>query len=172
MKLLLTMLLSTAVASVMQGTAWAVPDSHPGKQFYLSVQPEEVADVIPVREEAKNGEAIVVIGRIGGRKNPWVKGACAFSLVDCALTPCNEMPGENCPTPWDYCCSPNLAKSSLLVMFVDDGDKVIRKDARELLGVKELDTVMIQGSAKRDKAGNVMLMAKRLYIPVDKEATQ
>ena len=49
-------------------------------------------------------------------------------------------------------------------MVYDDDGKVVKKDARELLGVKELDTVVIQGKAKRDKAGNVTILASKLYV--------
>jgi hypothetical protein len=39
--------------------------------------------------------------------------------------------------------------------------------------VKELDTVYIQGTAKRDKAGNVTLQAVKLFVaPDEKEETE
>jgi hypothetical protein len=66
-----------------------------------------------------------------------------------------------------------LGKATALVMFVDDTDKVVKQDARELLGVKELDTVYLVGKAKRDKAGNVTVMAAKLFVePQEKEATK
>jgi hypothetical protein len=78
-----------------------------------------------------------------------VKDTAAFSIVDRSLTPCNELPGDTCKTPWDYCCEVGLPKSTLLIMLYDVDGKLVKKDARTLLGVKELDTVVIEGKSKR-----------------------
>ena len=51
-----------------------------------------------------------------------------------------------------------------LVKFVDDEGQPIATDARELLGVKELQTVVIQGQAKKDDDGNVTILASAIYI--------
>ena len=40
----------------------------------------------------------------------------------------------------------------------------VRKIVIEQLGVKEEETVVVQGIAKRDEAGNVALMASGIYI--------
>jgi hypothetical protein len=36
-------------------------------------------------------------------------------------------------------------------------------DARELLGVKELQTVVVKGKAKRDEQGNLTVLASGVY---------
>src|SRR3990172_9060539 len=172
MKSMATILFSMAVCFVIGKVAWAVPESHPGKQFLLTEEPEEAADIIPLRKEVENGQEVVVAGRIGGRKNPWIKDAAAFMLVDRSLTPCNEGRDSNCPTPWDYCCSANLARSMVLVMIIDDQGKLVRKDARELLGLRELDRVVVQGWARRDKSGNLSILASRIYVNQDETATR
>jgi hypothetical protein len=137
-------------------------------KFLLEEEPEDPTDVIAFRKAAKDQNEAVVVGRIGGRKTPWVKNAAAFSIVDRSLKPCNEIEGDNCPAPWDYCCENNLPKATVLVMLVDDAGKLVREDARKLLGVKELQTVVVQGKAKRDKAGNVTLMASKIFVRSDK----
>ena len=142
------------------------------KNYLLEEEPKDAAEVIATRKDSKDQQDIVVVGRIGGRVNPWVKGMAAFSVVDRSLTPCNEIEGDTCKTPWDYCCEPNLSKATLLVMVTDKNSKVVRKDARELLGVKELDSVTLVGKVKRDKAGNVSILASKLYVaqPDDEDA--
>ena len=137
-------------------------------KFLLKEEPDKPADVIAFRKAAEDKKDAVVIGRIGGRTNPWVKNAAAFSIVDRSLKPCNEREGDSCPKPWDYCCESDLPKATVLVMMVDDNGKVVREDARKLLGVKELQTVVVQGKAKRDKAGNVTVLASKVYIRSDK----
>ena len=70
-----------------------------GSKYLLSSEPDDSMDVIKVREEAKDDENIVIVGRIGGSENPWVEGRAAFSIVDPSLKPCED----GCPKPWDYC---------------------------------------------------------------------
>jgi len=141
------------------------------KRYLIEEEPEGAADVIAVRKNAKDQQDVLIVGRIGGKKNPWIRGVAAFPIVDRSLQSCDEK-GHNCPNPWDYCCSTNLPKSMVLVMFVDDQGVVVKKDARELLGVKELDTVVVQGKARRDKAGNVVIVASKLHVLTGQEVTR
>jgi hypothetical protein len=158
-----------AAAFVMLATNFAIVAAPaPQSKYLLKEEPEEPADVIAFRKEAKDKKDAVVIGRIGGRSNPWVKNAAAFSIVDRSLKPCNEREGDSCTKPWDYCCESDLPKATVLVMMVDENGKVVREDARKLLSVKELQTVVVQGKAKRDKAGNVTVLASKLYVRSDK----
>ena len=147
--------------------------AHDGDTYKLEEQPKDASDVIALRKEAKNQQDVVVVGRIGGRPNPWIKGTAAFSIVDRSLMPCNEIEGDTCKTPWDYCCESDLPKATVLVMFVDENGKIVKQDARELLGVKELDTLTIVGKVKRDDVGNVTVMASKVFVPMpEKETTQ
>jgi hypothetical protein len=136
----------------------------------LKKEPKGAVDVLALRKAAKDKAPVVVVGRIGGRVNPWVKQTAVFPIVDRSLKPCNEIPGDACKTPWDYCCEADLPKATVLVMFVDEKGKVIKKDPRELFRVKELQTVVVQGTAKRDKAGNVTVLASGIHIRDDKKA--
>ncbi|MDB5337963.1 MAG: hypothetical protein JWN70_3582, partial [Planctomycetaceae bacterium] len=68
-------------------------------------------------------------------------------------------------TPWDYCCDTDqLPKSKATVKFVDAQGKTLTTDARQLLGIKELQTVVVKGQAKRDEAGNLTVIASSLFI--------
>jgi hypothetical protein len=148
----------------------AAADGEAEKGYLLKEEPKDAKEVKQVKEKAKNGDEVIIVGRIGGRRNPWVKGAAAFSIVDTSLKSCDQIPGDNCPTPWDYCCEADINKSAVFVTFVDDQGKIIKKDARQLLKVKELQTVVIQGKVKRDKTDNVSILASKLYVRNDKRA--
>lgn len=74
-----------------------------GSKFLLTSEPADAVDVIKVREEAKDGDDVVILGRIGGSENPWVEGRAAFSIVDPSLKSCKECGSDDCPKPWDYC---------------------------------------------------------------------
>ena len=147
-----------------QSLAAEGPPKTVDKKFLLEKAPTRAAEVAATRKDAKDGQEVVVVGRVGGRKSPWVKNAAAFSIVDRSLKACSERPGDTCPTPWDFCCEADLPKSTLLVLVQDADGKLIKKDARELLGLKELDTVFVQGKAKRDKTGNVTLVADKFFV--------
>src|SRR5262245_7488086 len=125
--------LAVVAASFNAGRAVAAE----GDAYKLAEAPENAVDVAAARNEAKDQQDVVVVGRIGGRTNPWIKGAAAFSIVDRSLRPCNEIEGDTCKTPWDYCCEADLPKSTVFVTFVDGDGKTVKQDARQLLGVKE-----------------------------------
>jgi len=133
-------------------------------QFLLAAEPAEARDVREVRDSADDGQPVVVVGRIGGEASPWVDGLAAFSIVDASLTPCNEREGDNCPYPWDYCCEADLAEARTAVRVVDEEGKIVQTSAKDLLGVEELQTVVVEGTAKRDEAGNVTVLATGIYV--------
>lgn len=140
--------------------------SPPKTDLVLVEQPADAKPVGDVRESAEEGFEVSILGRIGGSPNPWVDGRAAFTIVDPKLEPCK--PEEGCPTPWDYCCSTDLLpKNQALIKFVDAAGDTVEQDARQLLGVKELQTVVIKGKAKRDEAGNLTVLADGLFVVPD-----
>ena len=137
--------------------------------YLLASEPDGGLDVIAARESAKDEESIVVVGRIGGGLNPWIESRAAFQIVDASLLACSdETPdGEtcSCPTPWDYCCETDkLPNAMALVRFEDKQGKVVMADARRLFGVKELQTVVVKGIAKRDDVGNLTIIADGIFV--------
>lgn len=40
----------------------------------------------------------------------------------------------------------------------------MKADAKELLGVKELSTVIVKGKAQRDDAGNLTVLATDVFV--------
>ena len=163
---------AVAAAMLQQANTFASDaksDSAVHDKYFLNEEPKDAQTVIDTREKAKDKDDVVVVGRIGGRKNPWVKGAAAFSIVDPSLKACSERPGDTCPTPWDYCCEADLSKATVFVTVVDDKTgKTLKEDAREALKLRELDTVVVKGKAQRDKKGNLTIAASKLFVrPAD-----
>lgn len=135
----------------------------PSTEVLLKAQPADAKPVGDVRKSAEDGAAVTILGRIGGDTNPWVEGRAAFTIVDPKLEPCK--PDEGCPTPWDYCCSTDqLPTHRALIKIVDGAGDTVEQDARKLLGVRELQTVMVRGQAKRDSAGNLTVLASGVYV--------
>jgi len=50
------------------------------------------------------------------------------------------------------------------VKVVDENGSLVKEDARTLLGVKELSTVVLEGTAQRDEEGNLTVVANRVFV--------
>lgn len=135
-----------------------------GSKYLLAAEPEGALDVKQFLQDAKDGDEVVVVGRVGGEVKPWVEGLAAFNLADLSLVACNDNVEDHCPTPWDYCCEPDLAEGRTLVQVVDSGGNVVSSGAKELLKIKELQTVVVKGRADRDDSGSVSLLATGVYV--------
>lgn len=136
-----------------------------GSKYVLTEEPEDAATVIEAREQTQDGDDVVLLGRIGGSSDPWIEGRAAFSIVDPTLKACSDIPGDECEKPWDYCCETNrLPASTAFVRFVDQDGKPVKTDARKLLAVRELQTVIVRGKAERDDAGNLTVLASAIFI--------
>ena len=135
--------------------------------FILSSEPTDAVTVGTARENATNDQSIAVVGRIGGSEKPFVDGIAAFTIVDLKVQYCAD--DEGCPTPWDYCCQQNAVKTNIAtVKIVDESGKPVAAGAPELLGVKELSEVVVQGTAKRDDQGNLSLAASKIFVRAGK----
>jgi hypothetical protein len=134
-------------------------------KYLLADEPAGAKNVIDIRKAAKDGDEVVVVGRIGGSVKPFT-GRAAFTIVDVKFTPCSEIEGDSCPTPWDYCCAPpdELAQGTVLVKFVDSAGKTLSDDAKALLDIKELQTVVVKGQTRRDEGNGIFVAASGIYV--------
>lgn len=147
------------------GGAAATKTAVDGSRYLLKAEPDGAQAVVAAREQVRDGDEIVLLGRIGGSTDPWIEGRAAFSVVDPSVTACNEIPGDKCPTPWDYCCrTAELPKAKALVKIVDERGDLVAEDARTLLALEELQTVVVRGKAQRDDAGNLTVLATGIFV--------
>jgi hypothetical protein len=134
-----------------------LPDS-----FWLKTAPADAKPVAEVRANAKTGDKVVVTGFVGGSTEPFTGGAAALTLVDASVKACTE---DHCPTPWDYCCEPveNLRKNMVTIEFREKGT-LLKTSARGFHGLDHSKKAVVAGEAKRDEAGNVVVIANGVYI--------
>ncbi len=163
---LATLVLLVAGCGIETTQAIATYDA---SSFMLGAEPDGAVEVAAARESAQDKDEVVIVGRIGGSLDPWVKGRAAFSIVDNALLACSDEKEEgepcSCKTPWDYCCETDkLPDAMALVKFVDSDGSVVKHGAKVNFGVKELDTVIIKGTAERDDAGNLTVLARGMFV--------
>ena len=132
----------------------------------LPEEPVSAKNVLEIKQSVNDGDEVVVVGRIGGSKSPFT-GRSAFTIVDCSLKSCSDREGDNCPHPWDYCCEApeDLAKATILVKFVDNAGKTLAQDARRSLGLRELQTVVIRGVARRNgDSGGIAIVGSGVFV--------
>ena len=132
-------------------------------RYVVQTEPEGAVAVGDARQSVEDEQMITLVGTIGGSSEPFVDGIAAFTIVDPKVPYC--APDEGCPTPWDYCCTQDQVKDNIAtVKVVDDGGNPVVEDARGLLGVKELSTVVVKGKAKRDEQGNLTIAASKVFV--------
>ncbi len=129
-------------------------------------EPAGAVKVLEARAAAKPGERVVVIGRIGGSRNPFVKDRGMFTIVDPTLKSCVEMgDDDHCARPWDYCCEDKstLAKglATIEVTGADGKPLAISLDATGDL--KPLMLVAVEGTLLPGQGEAFVVRAEKVY---------
>jgi hypothetical protein len=128
----------------------------------LSATPSGEAQTIPVaRTTAKPGDEITLKGRIMGSSSPFVEGRAMFILGDGELlTPCNEIPGDECDTPWDVCCETAADKKlgTATIQIVDADGRVIKERIEGVAGIEKLARVTVTGKVAEGSSPDLLLI--------------
>lgn len=135
--------------------------------FFVDKQPENAKDVSEARKAGgiKAGDAVVLRGRIGGSKEPFVAGRAVFTLMGRGLKACNEMPGDKCSKPWDYCCDTKeeILANAVTVQVVDAKGQILRTDMKGRRGLKELSEMVVVGKVASADGKAVVVNATAVY---------
>ena len=149
----------SATTAVEQKAA-AAPSAELSK--VLAAAPTGEAKAIHVaRTTAKPGDEITLTGRIMGSKKPFVEGRAAFMVGDPELlTACNEMPGDECKTPWDACCdSAEDKKTGTATIQIAGADgKVLAEGVEGVGGLKNLATVVVTGKVAPGSSADALIV--------------
>lgn len=139
-----------------------------GAKFLLAEEPDGAMGVIAASESAEDGAPLVLVGRVGGSANPWIKGRAAFTLLDPSIAVVSEAEAAESDSDTKICtgdcCATERKGCTTLVKVVDAQGELVRVDARELLGLKESDMVVVRGKAERDDAGNFFVLADGVHV--------
>ncbi|MCK6447929.1 MAG: hypothetical protein L6Q99_16170 [Planctomycetes bacterium] len=146
-----------AGSALSEASKSALPET-----YHLAAEPADAKDILALKQDLKDGDAVVVRGRV----QDFVNGLAAFVMTDGSLRPCNEEgPMPDCETPWDYCCTDpaEVSAASAGVEF-HDGSSIRRVDAAGFHGLDRLKWVTVKGVAKVDPKGNVTVVADGLFV--------
>jgi hypothetical protein len=126
-----------AQAPATESTEQATPHA-----WVLTSAPEGDVSITEAKASAKEGDQIVIRGRIGGRHEPISADSPVFTIVDLGLEYCGQTTDDKCPAPWDYCCeTPSTIASNSATVQVQ-GDEIDLTGA----GLKPLDEVVLIGT--------------------------
>lgn len=113
------------------------------------------------RGTAKPGDTITLSGKIMGNESPFVAGRAAFILGDPEiLTPCNEMPGDNCETPWDVCCESSEEKKqgTATIQIVDADGRALKESLEGVGGLEHLAKVTVTGKVAEGSSADLLVV--------------
>ncbi|MGI8906474.1 MAG: hypothetical protein ACR2IE_08295 [Candidatus Sumerlaeaceae bacterium] len=131
-------------------------------KIVVSGQPTAKAvGVVEAKAQSKDAEKVVVQGRI----KDFVDGQAVFTIADLSMKSCKDN-GENCPTPWDFCCETreSITKNTATIKINGADKKTIKENVKGVQGLTNLSPVIVEGVAKKDKAGNLVVLADKIYL--------
>ena len=161
----------TSTKNATNSTNAALP-----KDLFITQEPAGALGVLKVRQSAKAGDHVTMIGRIGGSEKPFVSNRAVFTMVDASVKTCLEMgDAAHCPTPADYCCedSTELAKSMASVNITDKSGKPLAISLAADGSLKPLMWIAVEGTLQPTDGGAFIVNADHIYkMPNDPLASK
>ncbi len=137
----------------------------------IDAAPEgEASPIHLVRQTVQPGDKVTVKGQVMGTDEPFVEGRAAFILGDReVLTPCNEMPDDPCPTPWDVCCdSPEDKKrGTATIQIVGEDGRVLKEAIEGVGGVEKLAKLTVSGTVAEGSSADLLVINASAIDVVD-----
>jgi len=181
-------LLGMAAATSLSVAAGAADAARQQQRLRLADEPKDAQQVLAVqkafiaakgRKDAPQTRDVVITGQVGGMPNvwpqlhpkfPWYEGQASFFLVDSKIAAqfanhAKQHGGSNHNCAFCQSLAEKNAHAIAVVNFVDEKGEIIRTDARELLGLKENQTVVIRGKARLLGGAMVVVDADGFYTP-------
>jgi hypothetical protein len=138
------------------------------ESFLLKEAPANAKSISAVKKEAKEGDEVIIRGRVGGRKDDtFTHGRAMMYVMDMGVNSCDMNVGDDCPTPWDYCCEEpgTIAQNIATIQFVDADGKILKSDVKGSNGLDTLSVVTIKGKVgKRDDPKVLVVTASGIFV--------
>lgn len=136
-------------------------------QLFVPTPPADAKPVAEVKKHAAVGDAVVLVGRIGGQLEPFVENRAMFLLADRSLPMCSDRGDDHCPTPWDACCEPreDITAKTTTIQVVDGQGKPIKRGLNNANGLKPLAEVVVKGTvALKPDEKTMVVNATAIYV--------
>ncbi len=171
---LLTSLLSCSLFFAPTTTPPTTPPSTPATgtpviapSLFVTEKPADAKAVAASKKSAKKGDTVVIEAKIGGRADPFVKNRAMFMVADRSLKSCDQIPGDTCAKPWDYCCEPPESKKTnmMTVQIVGADGKPLKVGAQGAGHLEPLALIVIEGTvAEVDDKGTFIVNATKIFV--------
>jgi hypothetical protein len=167
--LISSLLLMTTALAGCGGSSTPADDASaqagPGATTWLLADmPSGAVPVAQAKQTAREGDQVVVRGRIGGRPDPMSHDVAMFVMMDPALPSCRER-GDGCRKPWDYCCetTETITANSATVQLIDDARDPMAINLGTH-GFEPLDEVVVVGTvAPRPNEAMLVIHAQKIH---------
>jgi hypothetical protein len=130
--------------------------------------PAQGTGVTAAKGSAKQGDEIVIVGKIGGSETPFSADRAVFTIVDPALKSCADGGDpDHCATPWDYCCEDRKAlKSGMATIEIAGANgKPLAGSVKGVSGLDPLAIVAVTGTVtERNDAGMLVVRARKIEV--------
>ncbi len=176
MRLIMTLLLTSVALLGCDGkgdeagnknTTTKVADGIPPITF-MADRPANVKDLVEVKKNAKVGDPITFLARVGGRGKPFVGKQAIFVAADPSLQSCELIAGEDhCRAPWDYCCEDKvlLLNGMATIRILGGNGHPLGINAKGAGGLQVSKFIVVQGTVSdRNDEGLFIVDASRIWV--------
>lgn len=138
------------------------------EMYFSEAEIPDGASISEIRTSVKPGDEISISGLVMGREKVFVEGRASFILGDPkTITPCNEMPGDSCTTPWDACCDSKevLRNGIASIQIVGEDGRVVSGNIKGTKGLTELSTVTVTGIVAPQSTTDALIVnATKIHV--------
>ncbi len=133
--------------------------------YFTNSEPPGAQPLHVVKQTAKVGEEVVFQARVGGTEEPLIRGRALMVVADEQIRSCDQISGDGCPTPWDYCCESkeSLQANRATVQLVDASGQPIPGTLQGSHGIEPLKVVVVKGKVV-ELDGNMVVNASQVYV--------
>lgn len=159
--LLALLVLGPACSKKVESSAKAPAGSGLAESYWLAAAPGDAKPVIEAKKAAKDGDEVVLAGRV----KEWTDGFAQFTMADSTLKACSDMAEpDHCKTPWDYCCvPPEEVRAGTVTVEFRDGVDPVKATLQGFHGLDHLKQVVVKGKVEK-KGDNVIVVASGLHV--------
>ncbi len=134
--------------------------------LFVSSKIEGARDVTELKKDAREGDVVIIRGVVGGDANPFVANRAMLSVIDYAVVSCKDN-GEACPTPWDYCCTPQeeLTRVKATIQIAAGDGSPLKVALNVGQKIKPYDVIIVRGKVgPRPSAEVLTINADAIHV--------
>lgn len=150
------------------GSTNAAPTADWPASLFVTDAIDGAVDVGDLKASAKEGDVVVLRGKVGGTMEPFVDGLAVMTVAGhTGITSCDQRPGDGCPTPWDFCCDDpkDIVANTVTIQVVGDDGRPLTASLEGAHGLAPLTSVVVRGTVgPRPSEGVLVVDADAIHV--------